>query len=425
MDTLQPESSSPNEFPPKQERKEESSRGKTGVLLVLMMLSGLVGGLLSPLALRLYNEYLLPKSLQTETNLEKAKVSVVAEDNLVADLVAKTTPAVVSIVISKDVPQVRNFYNSPFGGRFPFFDPFGGGEELQPQGTTEKQKIGSGSGFFVSAEGLIVTNKHVVSDQGAEYTVITTDGTEYTASVLGRDPANDIAILKVEGKDFPVLALGDSDKIRVGETAIAIGNPLGEFSNSVSRGIISGVKRNLDASSRFGDAERLLDIIQTDAAINPGNSGGPLFNLSGEVVGVSVAMAVGAENIAFALPINRVKYVIEQVRSTGKITTPYIGVRHVLVTEEIQKQNNLPFDYGALVLRGQNITDLAVVPGSPADKAGITENDIILEVNGTKVDTDHPLLYRITAYVVGDEITLKVWHKGEIKDIKLSLEERK
>lgn len=411
---------------------QRCGRGGLFLLVVSMILAGFAGGLLSPLAVRLYQERV--QSKQDTVKTAKVKTTVVTEENMVPDLVEKKSPGVVSIVISKDVPRIKNsFGNSGPFGMLPFFDPFGSMQQQSPQspqGTngsgTEKQKVGSGSGFFITADGMIVTNKHVVADEQADYTVIDSNEKEYKAKVLGRDPVNDIAIIKIEGKSFPALDLGDSDKVRVGETVIAMGNPLGEFANSVSRGIVSGLKRNLDASSGFGgDSERLTDIIQIDAAINPGNSGGPLFNLAGEVIGVNVAMAQGAQSIGFSLPINQVKHIADQVRTTGKISTPYLGIRSIVLTADIQKQNSLPFDYGALVLRGQTLTDFAVIPGSPADKAGIVESDIILEVNGTKVDANHPLTSFMARYVVGDVITLKVWHKGETKDIKVKLEERK
>jgi S1-C subfamily serine protease len=408
-------------------------RSKLFAILILAGLFGFIGGVLSPLALRFFDKQLATLGI-TEKNVSEpsvVKTDSIAEDKIVTDLVAKNAPGVVSIVISRDVPKARSFFNNPFGRSLPFFfNPFGpqGGGGTQggdvSQGT-EKKQVGSGSGFFVSADGLIVTNRHVVSDEQAEYTVIINSGVEYSAKVLARDTNNDIAIIKIEGQDFPALALGDSDIMLVGQTALAIGNSLGEFANSVSRGIISGPKRNVSADSGFGDTERLTNIIQTDAAINPGNSGGPLFNLSGEVIGVNVAMASGAENIGFALPINQVRRVVEQVRQTGKITVPYIGVRYVIINKDIQKQNNLDFDYGALILRGQRMTDLAVIPGSPADKAGLVENDIILEINGEKIDGDHLLASFINQYAVGDEIALKVWHKGETKNVKLKLEEKK
>lgn len=221
------------------------------------------------------------------------------------------------------------------------------------------------------------------------------------------------------------MPLGDSDAIKVGQTAIAIGNPLGEFANSVSRGIISGIKRDVTAGSHFGQEEKLTNIIQTDAAINPGNSGGPLFDINGRVIGVNVAVAQGAENIGFALPINDVKRSIKQVKETGKITTPYIGVRYVILNEQSAKSLNLPYTYGALILRGQNITDFAVIPGSPADKAGLGENDIILEVNGTKIDDKNPLSRVLAQFDINQEVELLVWHKGETRKTKVTLEEKK
>jgi S1-C subfamily serine protease len=179
------------------------------------------------------------------------------------------------------------------------------------------------------------------------------------------------------------------------------------------------------ASGGFGESEKLTNIIQTDAAINPGNSGGPLLSIRGKVIGVNVAIAQGAQNVGFALPANQVVRIVNQVKSTGKISTPYIGVRYIPVTKEIKDQNNLEFDYGALIQRGQRMTDLAVIPGSPADKSGLVENDIILEINGVKIDENNPLADTISRYNVGDQVKLKIWHKGEIKEVVLVLEERK
>lgn len=416
------------EHNPVQTTQKVYTRGHMIGVLCLALLLGLVGGLVSPYVKNYYLAYIplkAPEAKKTESE-QMIQKNIVAEDDLLTSLVEKNSSGVVSIVISKDVPMVRSYYSDPFSG-FPFFSPFGTPERTPQYGSgeTEKQKIGSGSGFFVSSDGLIITNKHVVTDDQAEYTVIANGGKEYPAKILARDPTNDIAIIKIEGNDFPALTLGDSDQLKVGQTVVAIGNPLGEFADSVTRGIVSGLRRNVSAGSSRGMQEQLTNIIQTDAAINPGNSGGPLFNIFGEVVGMNVAMAQGAENIGFALPINSVKRVVEQVRTTGKISVPYIGVRYVMLDETIQKDNNLPYRYGALVLRGQNMTDFAVIPGSPADKAGIVENDIILEINGKKVDNEHPLASTLGEYNVGDEITLKIWHKGEENDVKVKLEERK
>jgi len=373
-----------------------------------------------------------------------------AEEDAVTQVVEKYSPAVVSIIITKDIPKIQNFFFDPFsdGNSMNSFDPFGGqgGSSLDQffggnggnqggtdgsTGGTRKVEIGGGTGFIVSEEGMIVTNRHVVSDQNADYTVLTNDGREYDAKVLGRDSSNDVAVIKIDpnnpkkGKGeakMETLPLGDSSAIKIGQTVIAIGNALGEFRNTVSKGIISGLSRNITAGG-MGDAENLEQLIQTDAAINQGNSGGPLFNLKGEVIGINVAIAAGAQNIGFALPINSVKSIIQNVEKNGKIVQPYLGVRYVAITQDLKEKNNLPFDYGVLVLRGQNVSELAVMPGSPADKAGITENDIILEVNGTKIDEKNSLVKMISGFEVGKEIELKIWHKGEEKTIKVNLVE--
>lgn len=350
------------------------------------------------------------------------KQRVIQEDSAVIGVVEKSTPSVVSIIITKDVPRVRNFFGSPFDL---FGDSFGQQGNTQDSGGTQKQTVGGGTGFFITEDGMIVTNRHVVSDASADYTVITNDSKEYPAKVLARDPSQDIAVIKIDGNNFPTLNIGDSGSLKIGQTVIAIGNSLGEFSNTVSRGIISGLKRNVTAGSGLGDTEQLSNIIQTDAAINPGNSGGPLLDIDSNVIGINVAMAEGAQNIGFAIPANQMKKVIEQVKSTGKISTPFLGVRYIPIDKTIQDKNNLPYDYGVLIARGSSVTDLAVMPGSPADKVGIVENDVILEVNGTKINDKNSLTSLIAQYNVGQEIILKVWHKGALNDIRVTLEERK
>lgn len=348
---------------------------------------------------------------------------VIEEDSAVIDVVEKSSPAVVSIVISKDISKIQGLFSDPFD--FPgFMNPFGN-KNNGDRGGAEKKKIGGGSGFIVTNDGMIITNKHVAEDANADYTVITQDGKEYSAKVLAKDPINDIAVVKIEGSDFSTLSLGDSNSIKIGQTVVAIGNSLGEFSNTVSKGIISGLRRNITASNSLGESENLKNIIQTDAAINPGNSGGPLLNISGEVIGVNVAVAQGAENIGFAIPSAQVKKIIDQVKTTGKVSFPYIGVRYILVDKTIQKENNLSYDYGALIQRGEKLTDFAVIPGSPADKAGIMENDIILEINGDKIDENNGLGDIVSKYSVEEEVNMKVWHKGDIKNVKVKLEERK
>lgn len=345
---------------------------------------------------------------------------IATQEDLIVAAVKKASPAVVSVIVTKDLPVMEQYFINPFGNDFWGFQI----PQYRQKGT-EKKEIGGGTGFIISSDGMLVTNKHVIEDEQAEYTVLTNDGKKYPAKVLARDPLNDLAVLKIEEKNLPVLKLGDSDKIEIGRTVIAIGNALGEFRNTVSAGIVSGLRRSVLASGMASGAEQLQEVIQTDAAINPGNSGGPLLNLQGEVVGINTAMARGAENIGFAIPINQAKKSIESVKKNGKISYPWLGVRYVLITEELKNKNNLSVDYGALVSRGEKQEDLAVVPGSPADKAGIVENDIILEVGGVKINQENTLAALIQKRQIGEEITLKILHKGEEKTAKVKLEERK
>jgi S1-C subfamily serine protease len=247
--------------------------------------------------------------------------------------------------------------------------------------------------------------------------------TKHEAEVLARDPINDIAILKIDAQDLKYVELGDSSNLKVGQSVIAIGNALGEFRNTVSTGVISGLSRFVVAGGSGMRAEELTGVIQTDTAINPGNSGGPLLNLSGQAIGINTAMAQGAENIGFAIPINEIKNIFESVREHGKIVRPWLGVRYVLLNEVIAEENKLEVDYGALIIRGESRTELAVIPGSPADKAGLMENDIILEVNGKKIDNENPLHRAISKFSVGEEVELTVLQKGERKKIKIVLEE--
>jgi S1-C subfamily serine protease len=381
----------------------------------------MAGGLGQKISTQLSQKF--PKFFELNSNDLKinstiSREKIIEEDSAIIDVVEKSTPAVVSIVVSKDVPKMQKFFNP-----FDFFNIVPD-QNNQGEDNGQKEKIGAGTGFIITADGMIATNKHVVSDTTAEYTVLTNDGKEHKAKVLALDPLNDIAVIKIDGTDYPTLSFGDSDSLKIGQTAIAIGNSLGEFSNTVSKGIISGLKRNLTASGKLGDSEKLTNIIQTDAAINPGNSGGPLLDISGKVIGINVAIAQGAQNVGFAIPATQVKKITEQVKATGKISTPYLGVRYIPIDETLQKQIKLPVNYGVMVLRGQNITDFAVIPGSPADKAGLVENDVILEINGEKIDENNSLVDLLSKFNVSDEITLKIWHKGDIKEIKTKLEER-
>ncbi len=360
------------------------------------------------------------------------KQSIFSQESFVVDTVKKANPAVVSIIISKNVPKYEAYVDpnqqgqdqNPFGDLFPNFF-FNVPQYQYKQNGTEKKEIGGGSGFFVTSDGLIVTNKHVVEQKDVEYTVFTNDGKKHPAKVVALDPVLDIALIKIDGSGYPFLSLGNSDALEVGQSVIAIGNALGEFKNTVSVGVVSGLSRSITAGDTFGNTETLDHVIQTDAAINPGNSGGPLLDLSGNVIGVNVAIAQGSQNIGFALPINSVKSAIESVKTTGKIIRPFLGIRYMTVNSEVKDANNLSVDYGVIVKAGKNPNDLAVIPGSPADKAGIVENDIILEVDGVKLDENNTLASIIRQKNVGQTINLKILHKGTEKIVKVTLEAAK
>jgi len=339
--------------------------------------------------------------------------------------VKKASPAVVSITVSKNVPIIEQCPYNPFPDLPPEFRRFFGDDFFQLYAPckrgTRLEEVGGGSGFVISADGLIVTNKHVVFDKDASYTVFTNDGSKYDAKVLALDPVQDLAVVKINASNLATVDLGNSDELELGQSVIAIGNALGEFRNTVSVGVISGLSRDVVAGG--GDfTERIEGVIQTDAAINPGNSGGPLLNLRGEVVGINTAIAAGAENIGFAIPINHAKRAIASVKRTGEIETPYLGVRYLLVTPELKEKQKLPVDYGAL-LRG-NEQGPAVEPNSPAARAGLQAEDIILEINGKKIDKNNPLAVAISRLSVGETVTLKVLRGRDTITLRATLGKR-
>lgn len=339
-------------------------------------------------------------------------------DKLPIESVKKVGPAVVSVVISKYLPKIKTGYPMPFPMPFNFSE--GDGEK-------EKTKVGGGSGFIVHPDGLVLTNKHVVFDTDAEYTVITEDFKEYPGRVISRDPINDIAVLKIETKGLPVVRLGNSNALELGQTVIAIGNALGLFKNTVSKGIVSGLSRSISAAlGSGGEMEHLRGVLQTDVAINQGNSGGPLINLEGEAIGINTAIIFGAQNIGFAIPINWAKQDLEDIIRYGRIVKPYIGLLFLMLNEKYKNQYGLPVDYGALVIRNAHTPDsVAVVPGSPADRAGIKENDIITMIGGDKLTEQNDLRDALQKYKVGDELEFTVLREGKEIKVKVVLEERK
>jgi len=336
----------------------------------------------------------------------------------IVEVAKKVCPAVITIVISKDLPKVEGFY----------FFPFGGQKFIIPQikkGEKEKTRIGGGSGFIVSPDGFILTSAHVVEDPEADYTVILEPKKKYPAKVLTRDPINDIAVLKINAKNLPYLELGDSDKIELGETVIAVGNALGEFHDTVSTGVVSGLSRYITAYSGLThQAERLRGLIQTDAAINPGNSGGPLVDIEGKVIGINTAIVMGAQNIGFAIPINYAKKDLEEVKKYGKVKRPFLGIRYILINENLAKLHKLPVKYGALIVR-ESLGEEPIVKGSAAEKTGLKEYDIILECNKEKITEKNPLANILQKFKVGDEVSLKVLREGKEIIVKVKLEEKK
>ena len=363
------------------------------------------------------------------TIVEEKYLPQTTEEEKTIKTVKQVSPSVVSIIISKDIPILEKYYINPFGSDF-----FEGLQipKYREKGT-EKKEVGSGTGFIISKDGMILTNKHVVLEEEAEYTVLLNSGKKYPAKILARDPFYDLAIIQIdqgmtteaEKKTFIPVKLGDSSKLQIGQTVIAIGNALGEFQNTVSVGVVSGLGRNIVATGA-GTAESLEGIIQTDAAINPGNSGGPLLNLTGEVIGINVARSTSGENIGFSLPINMAKRDIEQVKKEGKIVYPFLGIYYTHITKEISKANDLLVDSGAWIGRdgqGQK-TEIAVVPDSPAEAVGIKRDDIILEFDNKKITEKDSLAKMILQYSPGDKVLLKVLRGEQEFSYEITLTER-
>ncbi|MBI2623440.1 MAG: trypsin-like peptidase domain-containing protein [Candidatus Liptonbacteria bacterium] len=355
----------------------------------------------------------------------------------VVETIKKTLPAVVSIVISKNLADLEKEIPQEL---YPFLPSNPEGRHLNvPESLIDKRgmvQIGGGSGFIVEPEGVILTNKHVISDPKAEYTVVLSSGAKYPARVLSRDPVNDVAVIKIvplaagprgiaEKVRLPTIALGDAARVELGVEVLAIGNALGLFKNTVSLGIVSGLARSIAAQEEPDAApQELRGLIQTDAAINPGNSGGPLVTLDGKTIGINTAIVFGAQNIGFAIPINAARRDLHDLKTYGRIRKPLLGVRYLIVDENLQGKMNLPVSYGALIV--PNATkETAIVPDSPAAKAGLKEMDIILECNATKVDHEHAIQDFLEKLDVGSTLDLLVLRGNKRLNVKVTLAERK
>jgi len=347
----------------------------------------------------------------------------------VVKIAKRVCPAVITVVVSKDLPKAEGFYSFPFGGKeYILPAPQGQGSSSGKNGKakpqTQKIQIGGGSGFIISKDGYVFTSNHVVSDTAADYTVIVDPKHKYSAKILSRNPINDTAVLKIEGSGFPYLEMADSNKIELGEEVVAVGNALGEFTDTLSVGIVSGLSRYITAFGGMDNQmQNLRGLIQTDAAINPGNSGGPLVNMQGKVIGINTAMIMGAQNIGFAIPINYAKKDLEEVKKYGKIIMPFLGIKYVLLSKEMAEVNKLPVENGALVVR-ETLGESPVIKGSAADKAGIQEWDIILEVNGEKINPKNPLAHILQKLKIGQEAQFKIMRDGQEIMLSAAMEEK-
>lgn len=343
----------------------------------------------------------------------------------ITSTIEKVMPATVSIVITKHLEDLEKEMPREL---YPF----------SPHGSTSKKikipkifgdnrgmvQVGGGSGFIVDQNGIILTNKHVVNEARAEYSVIINDGRKFTAEILSRDPINDVAILHIQATGLPVVQLGDATNLKLGEIVIATGNALGIFKNTVSMGIVSGLSRSITAKADpKAPPQEMRGLIQTDAAINIGNSGGPLVNLRGEAIGINTAVVYGAQSINFAIPINAAERDLNDIRKYGRIRRPLLGVRYIMIDDNLEEKMNLLSNFGALVIR-ETANDPGVTPESPAEKAGLREKDIILEFNGKKLDCDHPIQDFLENMNVDDEVKLLVL-RGEKKfNVLVKLSER-
>lgn len=391
----------------------------TTIIVILSIISGALGGGASVLYLSRQPE--LAKWFNAQNLPGVSKQVTLLEENAVIDVVKKSGPGVVSIIVSKDLNSSQGSNSFGFD---PFSQFFGRVPQTQNNGQPNIQKVGAGSGFFVTSDGLILTNKHVVADEQASYSVVTSENKTYEAKVVARDPISDLAIVKIDIQNAHALELADSSKLSVGQKVVAIGYSLGQYQNTVTTGVVSGIGRSITAGSNEG-SETLEGVIQTDAAINPGNSGGPLLNVDGQVIGINTAIDREGQSVGFAIPSNDSKTAVDSYKSGGKISRPYLGVRYVMLTDEISKQKGLSVTKGALIVRGDTLNETAVLSGSPADKAGLVENDVILEVDAEKVGDSRSLAGLLKNKKVGDIVTLRILHDKNEKSVRVTLEESK
>ena len=360
-----------------------------GVIIVATLLSAILGSGGTYLALNasgvLNRSAATPPAGQTTSTQESARFD---ESSAIVDAAAKVSPAVVQITTSAGI---------------------------DPNNVTDIPSTGVGSGVIFDADGWILTNRHVVA--GSDQLVVALkDGRTFTGRIYGIDTLTDLAIVKIDAKNLPTAPMGDSSALKVGQLAIAIGSPLGTYSNTVTSGIVSAIGRSIQV-----EGGSLNNLIQTDTAINPGNSGGPLLDGGGNVIGIDTAVATNAQGIGFAIPINIAKPLLQQALASQPLARPWIGIRYEAITPAVVKERSLNVDHGAIVGVGQNDTSAAVVPDSPADKAGLKIGDIVTSLEGITIDTEHPLDAVLTQFAPGRTVTVEVYRNGSTIKLQVTL----
>lgn len=361
-----------------------------GLLLGMLLMIVFVGGAATE---KVWGLPVLDRLGGIQSGGELITQKIFTEESVVTSVAERVSPGVVTVTYKRQVPVLQQY----------ILDPLGRLRRSSPSGTVERDPIDIGSGFVVDSAGLIVTNKHVVSaGVASDYQIILRDESVHSVEKIWRDPVNDLAILKIEPGSYSAVELGDSDKLKVGNSVIAIGTALGEFRHTVTTGVVSGLGRGITAGDGFFHAEKLDGVIQTDAAINPGNSGGPLLNSAGQVIGVNVAVSTSANNIGFALPINVVKASLETFNATGQFDRPFFGVRYQMVNG------------GAQVVE--------VMPNSAADVAGIRAGDVIVSFDGQNVmETTDGLAGLLLKKKIGDRVEVEIYRDQKTEKIVVEL----
>jgi len=360
-----------------------------GIVVVASLLSAILGSGGTYLALNasgvLNRAPAAPTAGRSTSTQEAARFD---ESSAVVDAAAKVSPAVVQITSSAGI---------------------------NPNDVTDIPATGVGSGVIFDANGWILTNRHVVA--GSDQLVVALkDGGTFNGRIYGIDTLTDLAIVKIDATGLPTAPMGDSSTLKVGQLAIAIGSPLGTYTNTVTSGIVSAIGRSIQV-----EGGNLNNLIQTDTAINPGNSGGPLLDGGGNVIGIDTAVATNAQGIGFAIPINIAKPLLQQALAGQQLARPWIGIRYEAITPALVKDRSLKVDHGALVGVGQNDSSAAVVPDSPADKAGLRAGDVVTSLEGITIDTEHPLDAVLTQFAPGRTVTVEVFRNGSTIKLQVTL----